>query len=147
MKLSDYLAYPLTITKGNDSGYTITIDGIPGAITESPDENGIEEWALACFLDFADFAFSRNRSIPVAQKAKNGQKTLNLPAIVALKVMLQNEMIAQGVTKAELARRIGASNSSVSQSLTLYRSNTKLDTLFLAFHALGLTPDIVISAT
>ena len=143
-KLSDFLEYPLTIEKGDDPGFTIEIDGLRGCITETPDEDGIDDWALSVFIDYAETLFHMKKTLPPAIKASEQKRTLRLPVILALKVMLNNELIRKGVTKAELARRLGTSAASVSQSLNLSRTNTNIDMLFKAFEVVGFKCDILV---
>lgn len=144
-KLSDYLEYPLTIDgSGEDPGFTIVVDGLSGCITESPDEKGIDDWARSVFVDYADAIFHMKKTIPPAPKNRENKRTLKLPVVLALKIMLHNELNTQGISKAELARRLGTSPASIGQSLDLHRTNTNIDSLFRIFATIGIKCDILL---
>ena len=64
------------------------------------------------------------------------EEAIELPASLSAKVLLLNEMYAQGVRPAELARRLGTTPQSVQRILKIHHS-TKIDTVAQAFKALG----------
>jgi antitoxin HicB len=139
MKLSDYRVYPVTAIDGDGNGiYTISIDGIPGATTEAR-ENKIDEWALAAFVDISEARLQRHQIVPAAPRPKEGQRTLTVPVVTAMKVMLWSAMNERGITRAELARRLGVIPQSVVQLFSLSRKNSSVETLVRAFEAIGMT--------
>ena len=74
--------------------------------------------------------------VPLAIKQRKGCQLVKMPARVMLKAELHNEMLVQGVRKAELARRLGLHMPQVDRILSLRRT-TRLDTLEQAFEVLG----------
>lgn len=85
-----------------------------------------------CFMMYMDC----RRPIPAPTPAQDGEQLIDVPIKVAMKVALYNEMLAQGVTKAEMARRLDGFQASIDRILSL-RHATRLDTLEAAFAALG----------
>ena len=61
---------------------------------------------------------------------------VGLPASVWAKVLLLNEMLAQGVSAAELARRMGTRPQQVNRIVNLDHP-TKIDTINTALASLG----------
>jgi antitoxin HicB len=74
----------------------------------------------------------------ISPKVRKGQPSVTLPALVTAKVLLANEMIAQGVRKSELARRLDVHMPQVDRLLDLKHSS-KLDAIESAFKQLGKT--------
>ena len=83
-----------------------------------------------------DFYFEDKRTVPAPSKAKRGQHVIELPASLSAKVLLLNEMIAQNVRPAELARRLHTTPQEVNR-LTNVRHTTRIDGIAAALQALG----------
>ncbi|MEO8653699.1 MAG: type II toxin-antitoxin system HicB family antitoxin, partial [Ramlibacter sp.] len=79
--------------------------------------------------------------IPAPSRVKRGQVAIDLPASVAAKVLLLNEMITQKVRPSELARRLGTTAQEVNR-LTQLSHATKIDGIDNALQALGKRLDI-----
>ncbi|HJM44016.1 MAG: hypothetical protein QGF68_10575 [Nitrospinota bacterium] len=65
---------------------------------------------------------------------------MSLPALVAFKVALYRQMKAQGVNRAELARRLGWKLEQVARVLDPYHES-KMSNMEMAFKTLGLEVD------
>lgn len=74
--------------------------------------------------------------VPLCSKQYKGCRLVRMPARVMLKAQLHNEMLAQGVRKTELARRLDMHPPQVDRILNV-RNTTRLDTLEQAFAVLG----------
>ncbi len=83
-----------------------------------------------------DFYFEDRRPVPFPSAVKNGEVLIDLPASAWAKVLLLNEMLAQGVTPAELARRLGTRPQDVNRIVNLDHT-TKIDTIGAALACLG----------
>jgi antitoxin HicB len=95
------LSYPVTLELDTNGSLRVTFQDIPEAITVGDDEtealvNAHEALELAL-----DIYFDEKRRIPMPSKAKRGQPTVTLSALVTSKILLANEMLARGVRKAE----------------------------------------------
>lgn len=119
-----------------DGGYVITSRDFPELTSEADSfEEALSEGLDAletCFMMYMDC----RRPIPAPTPAQDGEEVIFVPTKVATKVALYNEMLAQGVTKAEMARRLDGFQASIDRILSL-RHSTKLETLEAAFAALG----------
>lgn len=142
MKISDYRKFPYTVTP-SEGAWTIELSGVDGAITEAKTEETIEEWALAVFVDMVEYYLQRRMVIHPAPEPKDGQRILVIPVVTALKVMLRSAMNERGISRSELARRMGTTSQSVVQSLALSKKATSIETLFKAFEAIGMTVEVI----
>ena len=83
-----------------------------------------------------DFYFEDGRPVPAPSKPKRGEVLIGLPASVAAKVLLLNEMAAGKVGPSELARRLGITPQTVNRIVDL-KHPTKIDTIGEALAVLG----------
>ncbi len=114
----------------------MTFDDIPEAITQGDTEAQALSAAKEALESALDFYFEDKRAVPMPSKAKRGQSVIELPASLSAKVLLLNEMVAQDVRPAELARRLGTSPQEVNR-LTNVRHTTRIDGIAAALQALG----------
>lgn len=127
--------YPVRIRK--DGEFVLaTFPDIPEAITQG--NNRAEALAMAReALELSmDFYFEDRRPVPMPSRPKRGQPVVELPASVAAKVLLLNEMLRQKVRPIDLARRIGTTKQEVNR-LTDLKHTTKIDRIDAALRALG----------
>jgi antitoxin HicB len=130
------LAYPIKTKADTNGTWLVTFPDIPEAATAVRKLARLQEDALEALESALEFYFEDGRSVPMPSVAKRGQQTVMLPASFSAKVLLLNEMLAQGVRPADLARRLGTTPQAVNR-LTNLRHATKLDGVVAAFAALG----------
>jgi antitoxin HicB len=135
------LRYPIHLEPAEEGGFVVTFPDIPEAITQGEDvEDALIHGADA--LETAlDFYFEGGRPVPPPSKPKRGQHMVELPASIAAKVLLLNEMIAQKVRPAQLARRLQVKPQEVTRLIDLNHT-TKIDGIAAALKALGKTMEI-----
>lgn len=129
------MKYPAIFTP-DTGGYVITFRDIPEAITQGDDEADAFAMAKDALLTSMDFYFEQNRQVPMPSKAQPGERIIPLPTSVAAKVLLLNEMLAQQVIPAELARRMGTTRQEVNRLIDLEHT-TRIDRIEDALGALG----------
>ncbi|MCY1204093.1 Antitoxin HicB [compost metagenome] len=129
------LRFPANIVP-DDGGFAVSFPDIPEALTSGDTIEQAREMAADALATAMEFYFEDGRPVPLPSKAKRGQHLVELPASVSAKVLLLNEMIAQGVTQAELARRLNTRKQEVQRIVDLDHA-TKIDTIEAAFRALG----------
>ena len=130
------MRYPARLEPQEEGGYVVTFPDIPEAITQGEDVEDALMHAAEALESALDFYFEDRRRIPAPSKQKRGQHLVDLPASVAAKVLLLNEMLRQKVRPAELARRLGTTPQEVNR-LTNLRHATKIDRVDAAMRALG----------
>jgi len=128
-------SYPARIARDGD-GFVVSFPDIPEALTGAKSRAEALELALDALTTAMDFYFEDRRAVPLPSSLKRGQVAIDLPASVSAKVLLLNEMIAQGARPAELARRMDARPQEVTRLLDLHHP-TKIDTVAAALQALG----------
>lgn len=129
------MKYPFTLTP-DGPGYMVTFPDIPEAITYGETESEAIELAYDCLVTALDFYFDDMREVPAPSEARDGQYIVTLPASIAIKVQLLNEMVRQRVKQADLARLMDLSPTQVNRIVNLHQA-TKVDTIDLALRKLG----------
>lgn len=129
------LIYPVVLER-DGAGYFARFPDIPEAMTSGASREDALEMARDALETAMEFYFEDRRQVPMPSKAKPGQNSIELPASLSAKVLLLNEMISQGVSPSELARRLEISPQSVQRIINIDHA-TKIDTIAEAFQVLG----------
>jgi antitoxin HicB len=138
------MRYPVVLIPDEQGGFLVEYPDFPfvHSVGDTQEEamrealDGIESGIALCF--------DERRPVPLPSEAKSGQKTVMLPAVEAAKVLLHNEMLSQGVKKAELARRLDLAPPNVERIFRV-RHKTRFETLEAALACLGKHLDVSIS--
>ena len=132
------MKFPVKLSKEPEGGYTVTFPDIPEAITCGESIEDALYHAKDALESAMDFYLDDKRPVPTPSKPKRGQHTVELPASVAAKVLLLNEMSDQKVRPAELARRLKVTPQEVTRLID-WRHTSKIDGIAGALKALGKT--------
>jgi antitoxin HicB len=124
------------LTEDPAGGFVVSFRDIPEALTQGDDEKEALEMAEDALINALDFYFDDQRPVPLPSKAKRGERLVGLPLSIAAKVLLLNEMLAQNIRPADLARRMNVLPQEVHRLLSLDHK-TKIDTVALALLSLG----------
>lgn len=138
------MEYAVQIVRENDA-FVVTCRDLPElnsvgysleeALSEALD--GVETALMIYYMD-------GKKAIPLPSEPLEGEYKVRLPAQVAVKVALYNEMIKQKVTRAELGRRLEWKQAQVNRLWSLDHS-TKLESIEAAFKAIGKEIELVIA--
>jgi antitoxin HicB len=111
--------YPARFQPAKEGGFTVTFRDVPEAITEG---DTMDE-ALAAASDALESALSfyigDRRLLPSASAAKRGERMVELSALGMAKTALYEAMLAENVSRAELARRLSCHLEQVARLLDL----------------------------
>lgn len=129
------LSYPANIARDGD-GFLVTFADIPEAITFGSTSEEAISMAIDSLTTAMEFYFEDRRVVPKPSSPKLGQVLIDLPLSVSAKVLLLNEMIAQGKRPIELARQMHVRPQEVTRLLDLHHP-TKIDTVSAALLSLG----------
>lgn len=129
------LSYPARVVP-DGGGFMVSFPDIPEALTGGETRAQALELAADALTTAMDFYFEDRRPVPAPSAPRRGQVMVDLPPSVGAKVLLLNEMIAQGTRADELARRMNLRPQDVSRLTDLHHA-TKIDTIALALRALG----------
>jgi antitoxin HicB len=135
-ELNTMLSYPVNLELDTNNSYLVTFPDIPEALSAGEDEGEALLNALDALETVIEAYFDEKREVPMPSKPKKGQPVVTLPALVVTKVLLQNEMLRQGVRKSELARRLNVHMPQVDRLLDP-RHSSKLEAIEAAFLSLG----------
>lgn len=131
------MKYPAKFEPDHDAGgFIVTFRDIPEAVTQGESETEAAAMAADALLTAMDFYFDDKREVPAPSAARKGEHLISLPASVAAKVLLLNEMLRQNVGPTELARRLDTTKQEVNRIVTLSHA-TKIDRIEDALGALG----------
>lgn len=137
-------AYPAVVKLDDNDTLLVTFPDIPEANTVAETENDVTRVGREALESAFDIYFDERREIPAPSKPKKGQRLVLLSALVTAKVLLANEMVRQGVRKAELARRLNVHGPQVDRLLDT-RHSSKIDAIESAFESLGKRLDISVT--
>jgi antitoxin HicB len=134
------MRYPVKLTR-DGKFFLVTFPDIPEAITQGDSVENALLHAADALESALDFYIEAGKAVPKPSRPKRSQRVIELPASVSAKVLLLNEMIAQKVRPAELARRLQVTPQEVTRLIDL-RHTTKIDGIAGALKALGKTMEI-----
>jgi antitoxin HicB len=130
------MRYPARFEPADEGGFVVTFRDIPEAITQGDDLEEARSMAADALLTALEFYVEGEREVPPPTAARKGEELVEVPASVAAKILLLNEMVRQRVRPADLARLLGTSRQSVNRLIDLQHP-TKIDALAKALSALG----------
>ena len=124
------------VTTADGDGWLVAFPDIPEAPSAGNTWEEAVDMAGDALVTALEFYFADKREIPSPSRPKKGQVQVELPASVAAKVLLLNEMVKQKVRPSELARRLGTTAQEVNR-LTQLKHTTKIDGIDQALSMLG----------
>ena len=126
------LAYPVTL-QPDDGTVLVTSPDFPELTTFGTDDGDAMVHAADAFEEAIAARIAARQDIPLPSR---GRRSVGLPTQTSLKVLLYQEMRRQGMTKAQLARRLAWHPPQVDRLLNLNHAS-RLDQIDAAFAALG----------
>lgn len=119
-----------------DDGWVITCRDLPEAISQADAKEDRVDVAQGCLQAALESRIHGNEPLPVASKSRRGEVIIAPPAATAAKAALYDAMREAGISKLELARKLGIDEKEVRRMLdTGY--GTKLPRIAEAIEALG----------
>jgi len=129
--------YPVTLTADEtDGGFTVTCRDLPEAITQGEDRADALHEAADCLEEAIAGRIDDGVTIPLPSTTKPGEDSVAVPLQTAMKAALYLAMRDEGLTKVDLARRIGADEKEARRILDPHHG-TKLPAMERALAALG----------
>jgi antitoxin HicB len=128
--------YPVTLDAEADGAFSVSFGDLPEALTHGRDRAEALAQAADALLGTVATRMTLREDIPRPSRLKRGQVLVPLPTLAAAKVALYQIMRGDGVSMAELARRVGCDFRQVSRLLDI-NHGSRLDQLDAAFAALG----------
>lgn len=128
--------YPVVIKAQPEGGFVATFPDVPEAITQGEDRDETLLYAVDALESALSFYVDDRRPLPVPRKAKRGQAVVRPSVLESAKLAIYSEMLAQGVKKSELARRLGWHMPQVDRLLDLNHAS-RMEHLESAARSLG----------
>lgn len=100
-------AFPATFTPDEaDGGFTVTFRDLPEAITQGDTKEQCLMEAADCLEEAIAARIDDNLDIPTPSEAQEGEFTIRVPLITALKAALYLAVREAGITKIQLAKTL-----------------------------------------
>jgi antitoxin HicB len=135
-----FMRYPANF-KPDGQFILVTFPDIPEAITQGDSIEDALVHAADALTSALDFYIEDGNPIPLPSRLKRGQYMVELPASYTAKILLLQEMAAQKIRPAELARRLKVTPQEVTRLIDP-RHKTRIDGIAGALKALGKTLEI-----
>jgi len=119
-----------------DDGWVITCRDLPEAISQADAKENRIDVAEGCLQAALESRIHDNEPLPVASKPRRGEVVITPPVVTAAKAALYDAMRDAGISKIELARRLGVDEKEVRRMLDTGHG-TKLPRIAEAIEALG----------
>jgi len=128
--------YAVKLTPADEGGFVVTCRDLPQLVTQGEDQAD----ALAEAADAMDEVFAAYMEggllFPVPTKARRGEHLVTPPAETVAKAALYVAMQEAGITKVQLAKKLGVDEKEVRRLLDPHYGS-KLPRIAQAIHALG----------
>lgn len=127
--------YAFKFSKEN-AGWVITCRDLPEAISQADASEDRTAVAEGCLQAALESRIRDNEPLPAVSKPRRGEIVVSPPAATAAKSVLYDAMREAGISKSELAHRLGVDEKEVRRMLDA-RHGTKLPRIAEAVAALG----------
>lgn len=130
------------VVLADDDGTVLaTCPDLPEVASVGDDEQEALDNVLEAIELAIQYRIAQREPVPAPSRHRKGRHPVRLPAQATGKVLLHNEMLAQNIRKAELARRLGVHLPQVDRLLNP-RHASKLEMLEAALQAVGRQLDV-----
>lgn len=127
------MRYPIKLAP-DTGGYVVSFPDIPEALTQGDTKEEALSEGLDALVTAFEFYFEDNQKIPSPSDITDD--FVEVPPSVTAKVLMLNAFIDSGLTRVELASRMGIKKQEVTRLFDL-RHSTKIDTIQSALIAMG----------
>jgi antitoxin HicB len=133
--------YPIALSDDPGGGFVVACRDLPEVITQGETREQALEDAEGALQAAIEMRIQDGEDIPVASCLGRGELPVAVPIGTAMKAALYLAMREQGVSKSELARRLGVNEKEARRMLDP-RHSTKMPALERALHILGKRPEL-----
>jgi antitoxin HicB len=128
--------YPVKLTPADDGGFVVTCRDLPEAITQGKSIESALLEAADCLEEAIAGRIDDEREIPMPSAPKRGEHSVSVPPSMALKAAVYLAALEAGISKSELARRMGLDEKEARRILDPHHP-TKLRRIEAALTMLG----------
>lgn len=130
--------FPVVLTPTDAGRCMAEFPDVPEALTEGQDAEHALHWAQGALVMALSMYIDGDQDIPRPSQPKPGQQTVPLPALVAAKLAIYQEMRDQGLSPLAMADRLHCDPKQIRRLLDLDHQS-RFDLLEKALRALGKT--------
>ncbi|MGQ0672365.1 MAG: type II toxin-antitoxin system HicB family antitoxin [Hyphomicrobium sp.] len=124
------------MTPDDNGALLVTCSALPELVTFGEDVADARRKAVDAIEEALAARLADGRDLPVPTEARSSSRHVALPTLTALKVLLWHALKKSGITRAELARRLGCHREQVDRLFRVDHAS-RLDMIDDAFRALG----------
>lgn len=101
------ISYPVVLERTRSGNVIATVPDVPGTVSYGADESAALRNVRDALTAILNSLVEDREEIPMPSRVKRGQPVVVAPPMAAAKIVLYRTMREQGITQAELARRLG----------------------------------------
>ena len=128
------MKYPVTLTPDSDDTVVVSFPDLPGALTYGEDEAEALSHAVDALETLVQALIADRKPVPLPRRRRGC--SVQVPTQTALKILLHNRMIEQGISKSQLARSLRLHRPQIDRLLDV-RHGSRLDQLDAALASMG----------
>ncbi len=137
------LGYRMKFEPDDNGTFLVTCPSLPEVTTFGDDESNAIHHAVGAIEEAIAARMAGGEDVPEGHQ--RGPRLVRLPALTVLKVELYRQLREAGITRAELARRLGWKRESVDRLFRLDHAS-RLEQIEAAFAALGQSVSVSVHA-
>src|SRR5579863_3706280 len=137
------LGYRIKLEPDDNGTFLVTCPSLPEVTTFGENEDDAIHHAVGAIEEAIAARMADGQDVP--EGLRRGPHLVRLPALTVLKVELYRRLRDAGITRAELARRLGWKRESVDRLFRLDHAS-RLEQLEAAFGALGRSVSVSVHA-
>lgn len=138
------MEYRATLKPDTNGTILLSFPDLPWANTFGEDQADALAHGQDALITALEFCIKSRLAVPMPSDGRGPR--VALPALLAAKIQLHNELLAQKVNRAELSRRLKVHRPQVDRLIDA-RHGSKLDQLEAAFQALGRRLEVRVTRT
>ena len=141
------LAWPATLVRDGEGRVQVRFPDFPEALTDGADEAEALAEAADCLAEAVAARIADREDLPAPSPLRRGLHAVPLPPVLAYKAALFSAMRRDGVSKSELARRLGLDEKDVRRLVDPSYRGSKVERLHAALAACGIAAQIALVDT
>ena len=141
------LAWPATLILDHEGRIQVRFPDFPEALTDGADEPEALAEAADCLAEAVAARIADHEDLPAPSPLRRGLHAIPLPPVLAYKAALFSAMRRDGLSKSELARRLGLDEKDVRRLIDPSYRGSKVERLHAALAACGIAAQITLVDT
>ena len=141
------LAWPAMLAPDPEGRIQVRFPDFPEALTDGADEVEALAEAADCLAEAVAARVADDEDLPAPSPTRRGMHVVPLPPLLAYKAALFCAMRQAGISKSDLARRLGIDEKDVRRLADPRYRGSKVERLHAALAACGITAQITLIDT